>query len=62
MENFIAHFVFYDPTAALSMDSDLLSELISIPADQHPVFGSLHHSSKKPKPMYNLDTSAAMRR
>eukprot|EP00026_Physarum_polycephalum_P000277 Phypoly_transcript_00277.p1 GENE.Phypoly_transcript_00277~~Phypoly_transcript_00277.p1 ORF type:complete len:1647 (+),score=288.14 Phypoly_transcript_00277:317-4942(+) len=62
MENFVAHYVLYDSSAILSMDIELLCDLVSIVADQNPVFGTLLVSSKTPKPMYSLDTSAALRR
>ena len=62
MENFVAHYVLYDSTALLSMDIDLLYDLIAITADQNPVFGSLLVSKKAPKAMYSLETSPALRR
>lgn len=62
MENFVAHYVLYDSSAILNMETELLHDLISITADQHPVFGSLLVSKKTPKPIYSLETSASLRR
>jgi hypothetical protein len=62
MENFVAHYVLYDSAAILTMESDLLHDLIAITADQNPAFGSLLVSKKSPKAIYSLETSAALRR